>query len=82
MNKLQLPVGSVFAYTKEGEFPPELRNGRVVEIPNDAKGWETSCAGCLFAGETVQGCCLFACLPHERTDAKNVKFLEVKGGGE
>lgn len=78
MNKLQLPVGGVFEFTKGEDNPQAVHHARVVEIPQNTL--DGPCKGCIFEEGTAENCKLFACLPHERTDAKNVSFLEVKGG--
>lgn len=82
MNMLELPVGSVFPYTNEEESPRVLRNCRVVEVLKDPKAFGMPCAGCLFEEGSVDTCFHIACTPLERTDAKNVKFVAVKGGEE
>lgn len=83
MNKLELPVGGVFAYTTDdGEIPRVLHNARVVDIINDPKACAMPCAGCIFEEGSMETCYHFACTQCERTDGKDVKFVEVKGGEE
>lgn len=82
MNKLQLPLGGEFEFTKEEVNLQAVYHARVVEVPNDPKGWDTPCEGCVFEDGPAKTCQHFACCPNERIDAKNVKFLEVIGGEE
>ena len=82
MNRLELPVGGVFAYTKGEENPLVLRNVRVVEVTDDLRVCGMPCAGCIFEEGSIETCYHIACTVCERTDGKNVKFLELKGGEE
>lgn len=82
MNKLELPVGGVFAYTEEGENSRVLHNVRVVDITNYPLACGMPCDGCIFEEGSMETCYHIACTACERTDGKNVKFIEVKGGEE
>lgn len=82
MNRLQLPVGCEFEFTNGEGNLRAVHYARVVEIRNDPMGWGTPCEGCVFEAATPENCRLIACLPNERTDRKNVKYIEVKGGVE
>lgn len=78
MNRLELPVGGVFTYTDGGENPLVLHNARVVDVTNDPLACGMPCDGCIFEGGSIETCYHIACTQLERSDAKNVKFVEVK----
>lgn len=82
MNRLQLPVGGEIEFTKEEDNRQAVHYARVVEVSNDPMAHRAPCAGCLFEEGTVETCFHIACTRNERTDEKDVKFIEVKGGGE
>lgn len=78
MNRLELPVGGVFTYTDGRENPLVLHNFRVVDVNEDPLAWGMPCAGCIFEEGSMDTCYHIACTQCERTDAKDVRFVEVK----
>ena len=82
MKRLELPVGGVFAYTKGEEIPLVLHNVRVVDVTNVPKKGINFCDGCIFGNEPMEFCNRIACTQGERTDWRDVRFVEVKGGEE